>query len=347
MSLLPYSERVLQCLPTRSLREGVTREGALPVVYAPLRRIDVEMFATLPDDMLESFLSAMLEQRALVLHNLSVAQQRIVKVVDVRDFNAVWISQLLTKGKALLIKLKGFLQRVQAHYPESTHQAIMAHAPTSFSSLFAVVAPVLNERMRAKVTVLDASQTFGVLAARMDSKALHSMATLASADLPWAAGLTVANGTCEFTTRWLRAREALHWQVRLSGGSSDTVRLFVAWVPYARAPSAADAVTADGEVAGRAVASAAQESAYYRVLHDSTITPSDAGVHSHMADVEGIVWLCVDNTASWWNAYTVSVTFTHDAAAGDSAAPQGVPPSAAEALIAASGAPAAPSVHVT
>ena len=81
MSLLPHNERVLLCLPTRSLREGVTREGALPVVYAPLRRVDVDIFATLPDEMLESFLSAMLEQRALVLHNLSVAQQRIVKVV--------------------------------------------------------------------------------------------------------------------------------------------------------------------------------------------------------------------------------------------------------------------------
>ena len=81
MALLPHSERVLRCLPTRSLREGVTREGALPVVYAPLRRVDVDAFATLPDDMLENFLSAMLEQRALVLHNLSVAQQRVIKVV--------------------------------------------------------------------------------------------------------------------------------------------------------------------------------------------------------------------------------------------------------------------------
>ena len=275
-----------------------------------------------------------------------------------RDFNAAWISQIMTKGKALLMKLKVFLQRVQAHYPESTHQAIMAHAPSTFSSLFAVISPALNERMRAKVTVLDASQTFGGLATRLDAKALHSMASLASADLPWETGLSVANGTCEFTTRWLRARDTLRWQVRLSGGSSDTVRLFVAWVPYARAPSATDPAAVGGGVAGGAVASAAPDGACYRVLHDSAITPSTGGAHSHVAgEEEGIIWLCVDNTASWWNAYTVSVAFTHDAVADDSAAPHDeappataeAPPAAAEAPpAAASAAPTVPStVHVT
>lgn len=228
---------------------------------------------------------------------------------------------MLTKGKALLLKLKAFLQRVQAHYPESTQQAIMAHAPSSFSTLFAVVSPALNERMRAKVTVLDASQSFDGLARRLDAKALHSMASLASADLPWASGLSVANGTCEFTTRWLRARETLRWQVRLSGGSSDTIRLFVAWVPYARAPSAAGAATVGSATTGGGV-SAAPDGACYRVLHDSAITPSTAGVYSHVAgETEGLIWLCVDNTASWWNAYTVSVTFTHENAANDTAAP--------------------------
>jgi hypothetical protein len=40
---------------------------------------------------------------------------------------------------------------LQSHYPEMLHRVVIAHAPSSFSRLFSLISPVLNERMLAKV----------------------------------------------------------------------------------------------------------------------------------------------------------------------------------------------------
>ena len=57
------------------------------------------------DAKFDLFFRGTLEQRALVLHNLSVAQRRMVKFYEVRDFNAVWISELMRHGQYLLSRV--------------------------------------------------------------------------------------------------------------------------------------------------------------------------------------------------------------------------------------------------
>ena len=82
-----------------------------------LRYIDFQMYADASESV-DAFLAAMLEQRSLVLHNLSIRHHRMVKFVEVRDFNNVWVATVLAQGSALIKRIKTFAQTVQSHYPE-------------------------------------------------------------------------------------------------------------------------------------------------------------------------------------------------------------------------------------
>ena len=49
------------------------------------------------------------------------------------------------------LQMRVLMGTLQSHYPEMLHRVVIAHAPSSFSRLFSLISPVLNERMLAKV----------------------------------------------------------------------------------------------------------------------------------------------------------------------------------------------------
>ena len=72
-------------------------------LYAFIGTADVDGHPTFEEhdlaDKIELFLRCMLEARALVLHNRSMRERRMVKFVEVRDFNNVYVSELLAHGR--------------------------------------------------------------------------------------------------------------------------------------------------------------------------------------------------------------------------------------------------------
>jgi hypothetical protein len=70
IGLLPHAQEVLPVLPLCNI-EGLS--AGLPVVLTLLRFIDYSVFSELSTDSMAQFLRALLEQRALVLHNRSVS----------------------------------------------------------------------------------------------------------------------------------------------------------------------------------------------------------------------------------------------------------------------------------
>lgn len=116
-TVLPHFDEIQFLMPNRCVC-GATRDG-LPLSISPLRQLKLELVqAEELDDKLDLFLRCMLEQRALVLHNLSIEQRRMAKYVEIRDFNSVWISEIVARGKALLGKMKRLIGTVQSYYPE-------------------------------------------------------------------------------------------------------------------------------------------------------------------------------------------------------------------------------------
>jgi len=105
----------------------------------------------------------------------------------------------------------------------------------------------------------------------------------------WASDVTVANGACEYTARWLERGDLLRWSVSLSAGSD--VRVFAYWVTRPR--------DAHAKVSAE-------------LLVDSVIATGEACEGSHRAseDDGGVLWLCADNVASWWYEKTIQATLT-------------------------------------
>ena len=103
----------------------------------------------------------------------------------------------------------------------------------------------------------------------------------------WASAVTVANGACEYTARWLERGDLLRWSVTLSAGSD--VRVFAYWCTRPRDANA----TVSAEL-----------------LVDSVVETGQVCSGSHRASEAegGVLWLCVDNVASWWYEKTVRAT---------------------------------------
>lgn len=178
LTVLPHAEWVLTYLPVRTV-EGMTADE-LPLSLSVTRLFDFELrLSAERDAQVDEFLTAMIEQRALVVHNLSVKQRRLVKCVDLRDLTGTSVKEIVTRGRHTLAKMQRFISTVQDHYPELIHRAFVFNAPAAFSQLFALISPILNERMRSKVRSLRRRARRGspVRRAPAGSGSNHSRAT--------------------------------------------------------------------------------------------------------------------------------------------------------------------------
>ena len=295
-SLLPHFHELEAILPMRCVRG--TAGSDLPIAVSPVRQlaVDAAIDADL-DAKIDLFFRSVLEQRALVLHNLSLQHSRMIKFVEIRDFNGARISELLSKGRPLLGKMKTLLGQLLEFYPEVVHRVQVTHAPTAFSGLYALISPVLNERMRAKVTVLPSRASFAALAQGLDALGVHSWHALLERTVDWSREVQIDAGVLEPTTRWLEAGDVAEWTIVLTAGADVTVR--TCFLPQA-----------EGAVAQGGGADEKSE-----VLEAGETCRGQCA-----ATGAGVLWLCLDNVSSWFKAKTVRATIVHTKA-GLAAAP--------------------------
>ena len=174
--------------------------------------------------------------------------------------------------------------------------------------VFGLVSNVLNDRMRSKIAVLPAGGPFSQLRGQFNAAALHSYGELHAVAVDWSADVSVANGDCELMTRWLLPGETLGWSVRLVEGGGDNVRVYAAWVAASDGGDGGEASAADDDDEPSVAVGS-------DVLQDVALKAAETcdGRFTATGARAGVLWLCVDNTSSWWHPRTVRVTVTHEA----------------------------------
>jgi len=279
LEMLPRAEELLDCFPVRVIR-GRSMDS-LPIICSAVRLADFRKLESFGDVARDDFILAQLEQRWMVLHNLSKKQRRMVKYFEIRDMNGAAISTLMSEGTNQLSKIKSTLGLVQDFYPEMIHQVSVLNSTSAFSGLFNFVSPLLNERMQAKIKVSATGLPFEELAGLMEPKALHSWVQETSKHLSWS-HLVVPSGGNEFFSRWLHPGDSLEWTAILEDG--EQVMIHSAFLPQ-------------DESRQEELAFVGEE----KLLLRKAITSE------FEAPAEGIYWLCVDNSASWVSSKTITI----------------------------------------
>ena len=119
LSVLPHAATILKMLPIRAL-EGGSVDG-LPVSCSISSRIDLPGFEAADDEQVEEFLTCLVEQRAIVCHTLSVKEDRMAKVMEMRDLTNVSVVTML-KYRGALKKILKAVKTIVDYYPEIIYQ---------------------------------------------------------------------------------------------------------------------------------------------------------------------------------------------------------------------------------
>merc|ERR1711971_1395637 len=146
-----------------------------------------------------------------------------------------------------------------------------------------MITTILNSRMMSKITVFNASVTFQDLSSFLTARAIYSWVTQVTANVDWT-NLVIANGTKEYTARWLNAGDVCRWSLILEDGND---------VQFHKAFLAED-MDSEGQ---------SKEA----ISEEVTVYAGDTYEAEFTAECVGVLWLCIDNFSSWWNTKTVTL----------------------------------------
>lgn len=282
---LPHAGQMLKYLPI-CLIDGTGGHSVdgLPIALSVPRFLDAAAFNALDEEAksnTEEFTAAMLEMRALVLHNLSHAQKRMVKLLDVRDMTQTNIPSLIKDGRGLISRLMSMISKVQDFYPEMIHQVHIFNAPSTFSTLFSIISVILNKRMLSKIKVSSAGKPLTEFASCLDARAICSWISKASVGLDLS-GFSIPNSAVEYIARWLDKGDTCKWCVSVASMDIKVARVFI---------------PAEGE--------ACQMSS-----EEAKVVPDKPYEGSFVAECSGALVLCMDNYSSWLKSKSVAVSFS-------------------------------------
>lgn len=294
MRLLPHADRMLTLIPLRIL-EGCSING-LPMMINVARLMDLDACEPLINEetFLEDFkvfLKGLLEQRAVVLHNISHKQHRMAKFVDVRDANQIGIAKILRLCSSHSMKVLGTMKElftvVQDYYPELIHKVVAFNIPDKLATVINLFSSLLNDRMRSKIRILPIGAPFDEMSGIMQAGALWSWVDFAArgAQLDFSS-LIVPEGSQEYTVRWLEKGQTCNWVVTcLEGPDVGFLYAFL---------SSREVGGAEGRKH-----SCEEVKVYNGSPHEGSWTATEAGV----------LWLCINNVFSWFTPKTISLSF--------------------------------------
>ena len=103
------------------------------------RTFDFKAFASWPSDKLERFVVSCCEQYLVVLSNDSLAQRKMVKMVELRDFLGFPMVNPFRMATALK-----HIAPIGAMYPEMIYRLIGVNSPRAIVNMIAVAQPVMR-----------------------------------------------------------------------------------------------------------------------------------------------------------------------------------------------------------
>merc|ERR1719456_1587956 len=88
-------------------------------------------------------MDCVLEQRARVLYKQSMEEDRLAKILEIRDFSFVPVSEMLSMLMPLFVKLRPLVGNLQHHYPEMVFKVYIIHAPKAIGAFLDIWKPEL------------------------------------------------------------------------------------------------------------------------------------------------------------------------------------------------------------
>merc|ERR1712224_403093 len=97
--------------------------------------------------------ATMMELRQEALDRRTDEQDKLVKVVQLRDLSCLGVAKLA--GNAMMMnRLRKIVNNSLVAYPETLQQVLLLNAPSAFSGVWNIVSPLLNARVQSKVKFL-------------------------------------------------------------------------------------------------------------------------------------------------------------------------------------------------
>lgn len=118
--------------------------------------LDLNKIQIIPENELRHSLLSMLELRSKALDEMSVAQGRLIKCVQLRDLKGLgpkFFASVVRNGK-LVLRLKEIVKASLSGHPETIEKIVMLNVPGAFYMLWNVIKPLLTERAKAKCMFL-------------------------------------------------------------------------------------------------------------------------------------------------------------------------------------------------
>jgi len=183
MEAVPGMDQVAQVFPI-DIAAGQSPEGHT-VWIERSGCLDLNKFKSISDKDFSRTWGGLMELRTRHLDDRSKAQQRLVKVVQIRDlrgFNASLYLSLVSSG--VIKRLQNIIVGSMAAHPESIHKVVMLNMPRAFNSVWALMKPLLTDRMRKKFYFLSHPHDPRALCEVVGAEALLSLAKLSAPTSP-------------------------------------------------------------------------------------------------------------------------------------------------------------------
>lgn len=167
--------------------------------------LNLDRFKSISDKDFQRTWGGLMELRTRHLDDLSKAQGRLVKVVQIRDlrgFSASLYLSLVSSG--VLKRLQNIILGSMSAHPESIHKVVMLNMPRAFNSLWALMKPLLTDRMQKKFHFLPHPHDSRKLYEVVGAESLLALAKLAAPTLPCPGASSTAVASEDFVELALR-----------------------------------------------------------------------------------------------------------------------------------------------
>eukprot|EP00746_Dinoflagellata_sp_MGD_P056455 gnl/MRDRNA2_/MRDRNA2_24432_c0_seq2.p1 gnl/MRDRNA2_/MRDRNA2_24432_c0~~gnl/MRDRNA2_/MRDRNA2_24432_c0_seq2.p1 ORF type:complete len:339 (+),score=52.39 gnl/MRDRNA2_/MRDRNA2_24432_c0_seq2:339-1355(+) len=215
------ANQILSHLPILKL-QGKNKDG-LHVFVNTVRLLDPSSWTPEIFDVYDDFILGLLELRSAALHEQSMAEHRMAKFVEIRDFLDVSIPILLVRSMQILKKIGQVMGKAQDAYPEQVHYACIINTTSNFSQLWDFVKPVLNERMRSKVRVFQVGVPMSDISREFNFDALHSLLNIVPEKT--LVERCVLAGSVAYWCHQVGVGTEVSWKIRLVHGSAVLCRI--------------------------------------------------------------------------------------------------------------------------
>mmetsp|Transcript_54719 Transcript_54719/g.97174 ORF Transcript_54719/g.97174 Transcript_54719/m.97174 type:complete len:494 (+) Transcript_54719:47-1528(+) len=141
-----------------------TPEGHIVWLELPAR-LNLRAANQMPDEEFKRTWFSLMELRSRVLDEMSVKQQRLIKVVQIRDLKGLTASFYfsIVRNARLLARIKTVIKTSMGGHPESIDTAWLLNVPRFFPTVYALFSSLLNDNMKRKLRIVPFPHNLQVL----------------------------------------------------------------------------------------------------------------------------------------------------------------------------------------